>query len=213
MYSWKVTVSHSSIGCIWPTTFTGKFLQQKLLCTAQFATQVLKYRGVMVSSVAWMEWSATSYFLCEAADYECCLRIPSAGWGWKEKRREMEAGWAILMWMTTHWWSLLTIAWLRKWSVFITCHSCLVIVLPLANYLTHIQIYTVQLFTLTYLMCWTHYSNRYAQVKLQSNNTAKWYLECSTRLSPDICKEYRILAWGTWYLDVYCKMLACSEAQ
>ena len=126
-------------------------------CFVQLSLLLKFWSIVMVSSVAWMEWSATSYFLCEAADYEYCPRVPSAGWGWKEKRREMEAGWAILMWMTTHWWFLLTIAWVRKWSVFITCHSCLVVTYHLSiSYLTHIQ--TEQLFTLIYLM-WTHYSN------------------------------------------------------
>ena len=64
-----------------------------------------------------------------------------------------EGGWAGLMYM------LVLVMIIRKWSVFITCHSCLVHdYFPLANYSNH-KLYN---FTTKYLM-WT-VANGYAQV-------------------------------------------------
>ena len=163
MYSWKVTVSHSSIGCIWPMTlrliqansFTKNcFVQLSLLLKfwsiGEWWYPLLpEWNGLLlpVSCVRQLIMNVVRGYLLQV---EAGKR---KGGRWS-RLGNLDVDDHPLVVLVNHCMSKKVISIHYMPSL---CHSCLVVTyhLPI-SYLTHIQ--TEQLFTLIYLM-WTHYSN------------------------------------------------------
>ena len=88
-------------------------------------SQDVLIRPTFLVSCSSPSWCLSVWFsLCCPLQRRYLLQVEVGG----RRRGRSEGGWASFMWMTTQWYiALVNYASLRRWSVFMTYHSCLVI--------------------------------------------------------------------------------------